>query len=151
MKRAVALPQYSDTKDFVPPPGVVQVQLDKATNLVADASCPVDYDGAFLDGTQPTDTCDHANGDQRNLFQRIFGLGEKPGTAPPAPRSPAAITPQQPLPSVNNTIPMQQQNSAQQQQQQPEKKKRGFFSRLFGKKDKDDSQQNTEQSPQNPQ
>jgi penicillin-binding protein 1B len=141
MKRAVALPQYSDTKPFVPPAGVVEVQLDKATNLVADASCPDDYTAAFLDGTQPTDTCDHSNGDQRNLFQKIFGLGEKPATPPPPANAPAAIVPRQP--SVNGAIPQPPPNPVA--QPEPEKKKkRGFFSRLFGKKSKDDSQQNSQ-------
>jgi penicillin-binding protein 1B len=141
MKRAVALPQYSDTKPFVPPAGVVEVQLDKATNLVADASCPDDYTAAFLDGTQPTDTCDHSNGDQRNLFQKIFGLGEKPATPPPPANAPAAIAPRQP--SVNGAIPQPPPNPVA--QPEPEKKKkRGFFSRLFGKKSKDDSQQNSQ-------
>ena len=40
MKRAVALPQYSDTKNFDPPTGVTEVQLDKATNLISDTACP---------------------------------------------------------------------------------------------------------------
>jgi penicillin-binding protein 1B len=80
MKNAVKLPQYSDVKDFVPPAGVVQVRLDDNTNLLADDSCPEDYTAAFLDGTQPTDTCDHSMGDQRNLFQKIFGLGQRPVT-----------------------------------------------------------------------
>ena len=40
MKNAVKLPQYSDTQYFDPPPGITEVTLDKATNLIADASCP---------------------------------------------------------------------------------------------------------------
>lgn len=77
MKKAVQLPQYSDTKDFTPPDGVQLVTLDKATNLLADAACPDDYTAAFLNGTAPTDTCDHPP-DHRNIFQKIFGLGAKP-------------------------------------------------------------------------
>ena len=76
MKKAVQLPQYSDTKSFTPPEGVSIVSIDKATNLLADAACPDDYDAAFLDGTAPTDTCDHPP-DHRNLLQKLFGLGEK--------------------------------------------------------------------------
>jgi len=81
MKQAVLLPQYSDTNEFTPPQGVVVETLDKATNLLADGSCPDDYTAAFLDGTAPTDTCDHkgmGGDDHRNIFQKIFGLG-KPG------------------------------------------------------------------------
>ncbi len=75
MKKAVALPQYSDTHDFTPPDGVQVVDLDKVTNLLSDAACPDSYQAAFLDGTAPTDTCDHP-ADHRNLFQKIFGLGK---------------------------------------------------------------------------
>jgi len=75
MKKAVALPQYSDTHDFTPPDGVQVVSLDKATNLLSDTSCPDSYDAAFLMGTAPTETCDHP-ADHRNLIQKIFGLGK---------------------------------------------------------------------------
>ncbi|HUB53475.1 MAG TPA: transglycosylase domain-containing protein [Terracidiphilus sp.] len=75
MKRAVLLPQYSDTKEFTPPQGVEIVELDKTSNLLADSACPDDYTAAFLDGTAPTDTCDHPP-DHRNIFQKILGLGK---------------------------------------------------------------------------
>jgi penicillin-binding protein 1B len=75
MKNAVKLPQYSDTHDFAPPEGVQIVSLDKVSNLLSDAACPQSYDAAFLDGTAPTNTCDHPP-DNRNLFQKIFGLGK---------------------------------------------------------------------------
>jgi penicillin-binding protein 1B len=77
MKKAVQLPQYSDTKDFSPPEGVQVVSLDKNTNLLADEACPDDYSAAFLNGTAPIDMCDHPL-DKRNIFQKIFGLGNKP-------------------------------------------------------------------------
>jgi penicillin-binding protein 1B len=79
MKQAVLLPAYSDTYEFTPPDGVVIETLDKATNLLADSACPDDYTAAFLDGTAPTDTCDHkglGGDDHRNIFQKIFGLGK---------------------------------------------------------------------------
>ena len=75
MKKAVLLPQYSDTHEFTPPPGVEIVKIDRATNLLSDASCPDGYDAAFLAGTAPTDTCDHPP-DHRNILQKIFGLGK---------------------------------------------------------------------------
>ncbi len=61
------------------------VRLDKVTNLLADDSCPVDYDAVFLDGTAPTDTCDQGAGDQRNLFQKIFGIGSQATVSPGLP------------------------------------------------------------------
>jgi penicillin-binding protein 1B len=78
MKRAVKLPQYSDTNNFSAPGGIEIVSLDRITNLLIDDSCPDSYDAAFLDGTAPTETCGHASGnvDHRNLLQKIFGLGK---------------------------------------------------------------------------
>ncbi|MGA2570965.1 MAG: PBP1A family penicillin-binding protein [Terracidiphilus sp.] len=75
MSKAVQLPQYSDTNEFTPPQGVEVIALDRNTNLLADSSCPDDYTAAFLDGTAPTDTCDHPT-DHRNIFQKLFGLGK---------------------------------------------------------------------------
>ncbi|MGA3070832.1 MAG: PBP1A family penicillin-binding protein [Terracidiphilus sp.] len=75
MKNAVLLPQYSDTHDFSMPNGVQVVDLDKVSNLLSDESCPDSYEAAFLDGTAPTDACDHS-ADHRNLLQKIFGTGK---------------------------------------------------------------------------
>ena len=74
MKNATALPQYSDTKDFTPPDGVQLQSIDKVTNLLSDNVCPDAYEAAFLNGTAPTDTCDHSN--HQNIFQRFFGFGK---------------------------------------------------------------------------
>ena len=75
MKRAIALPQYSDTNQFTPPDGVEVVAIDKVSNLLSDAACPDSFNAAFLDGTAPTETCDHP-ADHRNLLQKIFGMGK---------------------------------------------------------------------------
>jgi penicillin-binding protein 1B len=121
------------------PAGVSVVRLDKVTNLLADATCPSDYDAAFLDGTAPTETCSQSAGDQRNVFQKLFGLGKQPTvTAPGQP-----VNGLQPLPP--NAANPQTTAAAQPSQEQPQpdqqpKKKRGFFGRLFGGKG-DDKQQ----------
>jgi len=75
MKRAVQLPQYSDTHSFSPPDGIEVVSLDKATNLLSDDTCPDAFNAAFLAGTAPTETCAHP-ADHRNVLQKIFGLGK---------------------------------------------------------------------------
>jgi penicillin-binding protein 1B len=152
MKRAVQLPQYSDTKEFSAPSGVSIARLDRATNLLADATCPDDYNIAFLDGTVPVDTCDHANGDQRNVFQKIFGVGNKPPTVG---NGSVATTPVQPpaqpiTPSAMNAPATQATTEVADPQQK--KKKRGFFGRLFGKgddKDDDNNKSDSHSSPPN--
>ena len=76
MKRAVQLPQYSDTHSFSPPDGIEVVKIDKVSNLLSDDTCPDAYDAAFLAGTAPLETCDHPSADHRNIFQKIFGTGK---------------------------------------------------------------------------
>ena len=79
MKRAVELPQYSDTNSFPMPEGVQMVSIDKATNLPSDAGCSGDtYEAGFVDGTVPMETCGHASTDHRSLLQKIFGGGKNP-------------------------------------------------------------------------
>jgi penicillin-binding protein 1B len=133
MKRAVLLPQYSDTKEFVPPPGVSVVRIDKVTNLLADASCPVDYDVAFLDGTAPTDTCDRANV-ERTLMQRLFGIGKQTAVAPgiPGAAQPGLPVVQAAPQSTVNAPPATPPTPAATQDQQQQKKKKGFFGKIFG-------------------
>lgn len=144
MKRAVALPQYSDAHEFPVPSGVTLVRLDKATNLLADTSCPDDYTAAFLDGTAPLNTCDQAGNDQRNIFQKIFGIGHDQSNAPqqgqPAlpgmpPQSPALQTQQ-----GANASPATPNGTQPQVPQPAQEKKPGFFGKLFGHKPKQDQQ-----------
>ncbi len=82
MKKAVALPQYSNVKEFTQPAGVVDVQLDKTTNLLATPACPDTYSAAFVVGTEPSTTCEQGNG--KGFFSRIFGLGSDKALPPPA-------------------------------------------------------------------
>jgi penicillin-binding protein 1B len=83
MKKAAALPQYSDMTPFVQPTGVVDVQLDKATNLLATPACPETYTAAFIIGTEPTATCDQSAGGIKGFFSRMLGLGG-PKPLPPS-------------------------------------------------------------------
>jgi len=72
MKKAAALPEYADMKEFAQPTGVVDVQLDKVTNRLATPTCPDDYTSAFIAGTEPHETCDQQHG-VAGFFSRIFG------------------------------------------------------------------------------
>ena len=147
MKRAAALPQYSDMHEFAVPQGVTLAKLDKATNLLADDSCPDDYTAAFLDGTAPVTTCDQAGNDQRNIFQKIFGLGNNTAQAQQGqPQSmPASGQPRPALPQTQpGALPPAQQPDAAQAETAPQpaqEKKPGFFGRLFGRKPKGEQQQ----------
>jgi len=102
MKKAAALPRYSDMRSFSQPSGVVDVQLDKLTNLLATPSCPQTYTAAFIIGTEPTNTCDQGTG-VRGVLSKIFGLGN-----------------QQPDPPQNGLLG------------QPGQKKKGLFGKIAG-------------------
>ncbi len=121
MKRAVRLPQYANTTEFARPDGVVTVSLDKTTNLLATASCPEDYNSAFVEGTEPKETCDHA--DQRNFFQKLFGGA--PQVAPPANQPARVIAPNQARPSAAQSVPAQGQPA-------PRERKKGFWDKVVG-------------------
>ena len=103
MKKAAALPQYSNMREFSQPSGVVDVQLDKMTNRLATPSCTDDYVSAFVAGTEPSDTCE-AEAGMKGILSRFFG--SKP------------VMPQE---AVNGQTP----NAADQ-------KKKGFFGKLAG-------------------
>ena len=117
MKKAVALPQYSDVKPFAPPDGVVDVQLDKVTNRIATPSCPDDYTIAFVSGTEPRDTCDQTGG-VSGFFSRIFG-GKSEAPLPP--------------PTTNGAVQAANGNSQPAngvQGDEEAKKKKGFFGKI---------------------
>ncbi len=140
MKHAVQLPQYSDTRQFPAPAGVSTVRLDKVTNLLADASCPQDYDAVFLDGTAPTQTCDQSAGDQRNVFQKLFGIGKEATVSPGAPANGMPALPAQPTGSQATAAAMQP-GPAPPPPDEQKKKKKGFFAKLFGKGGDDNNKQ----------
>ncbi len=127
MKQAVRLPQYSNTAEFAAPSGVVTVSLDKTTNLLSTASCPEAYNSAFVEGSEPKDTCDHA--EQRNVFQKLFG---GPAPVPPPVNQPARVfPPNQPRQTNGQQPPAPGQPTA-------EEKKKGFWGKVVGIFHKDD-------------
>ncbi|AFL87080.1 membrane carboxypeptidase (penicillin-binding protein) [Terriglobus roseus DSM 18391] len=74
MNRAIKLPQYSDMKPFTPvPDGISLYKIDKATSQLADETCPGgSFTAAFLEGTQPHNTCSHM-GDGTGIMGSLFG------------------------------------------------------------------------------
>jgi penicillin-binding protein 1B len=93
-------------KGFAQPTGVVDVQLDKATNRLATPACPDDYTAAFVAGTEPRETCDQQRG-VAGFFSRFFGGGER------------ALPPPNPA-------------NAQDPQDTDPQKKKGFFGKIAG-------------------
>ena len=139
MKKAVALPQYSDVRPFTQPSGVVDVQLDKATNLLATPACPETYTAAFIAGTEPNQTCDQPTG-VKGFFSRIFGLGDKP--LPPASNGQTPYVPKPPWASSS-------QNTATNEDPNAGQKKKGLIGKIAGIF-KDDKSSNPPAKPPDP-
>lgn len=117
MNRAIKLPQYSDMHAFSPPEGVGLYRIDKSSGQLADDSCPDDYTVAFLNGTQPQNTCSRMGENEGSILSHLFGIG---GDKKPEPIGVQPIQPQQ----------LNQQPSNPQQPAEPPKK--NFFQKLFG-------------------
>src|SRR5207248_911793 len=130
MIKALALRQYKNPKWFGAPDGVVSLKLDKVTNRIATASCPDDYYASFIVGTEPKLTCEQS-ADQRNLIQKMFGIGPKPSDTTVV-SNPGGAAPSNPT-------------GAPAPQTEEQKKKPGFWKRIFGS---GDEQKNTGQQPQ---
>src|SRR5258708_7476944 len=79
MKKAATLSRYKDVKPFTPPPGVVTVRLDKKTNLISTPACPDSYEAAFIEGTEPKETCEHAPVEQPNVPLARIGTATETG------------------------------------------------------------------------
>ncbi|HXY03604.1 MAG TPA: PBP1A family penicillin-binding protein [Terriglobales bacterium] len=116
MKSAAELPQYSNMQPFGQPSGVVDVQLDKATNLLATPACPETYSAAFIVGTEPTTTCDQSTG-IKGFFSRILGIGNDKPLPPPG---------------ANVAAQPGTQATAGQDGSDDGKKKKGFFGKIAG-------------------
>jgi penicillin-binding protein 1B len=107
----------------------VTVSLDKGTNQLATPSCPEDYNSVFIEGSEPKETCDR--GDQRNVFQKIFGG--------PAPENPAVNQPAKVIPPNQAARRVSAPDEVERPPAPPpgqapagEKKKKGFWGKLFG-------------------
>jgi len=163
MKRAIRLPEYSDTKPFTPPEGVTVVKLDKNTNLLADASCPDDYTVAFLDGTAPQNFCSQMGESPQNFLQRLFNIGgsksipqpnaqPENGTAYPG-YQPGAVNHPQTLrrPNATPALNTPPDGNAPDTTQPQKPKKRNFFQKLLGIGDDDNNKQQQSQPSTPPQ
>ena len=124
MNRAIRIPQYSDMKPFTPSDGVEVLRIDRATDLIADDSCPTDtISVAFLVGTAPQSTCSHMGENSQSLGSKIFaffgGKSDKP----------AATAPTSTPTSAPNSTPTTAPTDSQQTEPA---KHRNLLQKLFG-------------------
>jgi len=91
MKRAVAIPDYSNPPPFAPPEGVVTATLDAQSNQLATSASIQTRDEVFIAGTEPTSS-GASQGGAFGILSRIFQTGK------PASPAATALPPTLPLP-----------------------------------------------------
>ena len=136
MKRAIQFREYRNAQPFDAPDGVITVDIDPQSGLLATPGCPAMRQEVYIAGTQPVASCPlHGNG--RQFVTSVSGWQTNPPQATaPAPdgtvRLPAAGDP--PATVARRTPPRQdsQQSNQQPQQQNQKEEKKGFFRKLWG-------------------
>ena len=104
MKRAHARRAYRAVRSFQPPAGIVTVELDRATGLLASPGCGESRPEAFIAGTEPMEVCGSSRpGSAGTTLIASWEAPATPETAPAAaslrpskrPAGPAAASPAQ--------------------------------------------------------
>ena len=124
MKRAIAVPQYSDVTDFTPPPGIIHVEIDPDTGQLASPGCPKREMEYFIDGTQPQTYCGVPN--LPALQRPVPGDSPRRNIAPPMAPPPGSPT------TAVVPLPQAPPGAAPAAEEQQKPKKKGFFGRIFG-------------------
>jgi penicillin-binding protein 1B len=127
MKRAVALPQYKNTTDFDPPPGVIAEMIDPKSGQLANSSCPQSVQEYFIAGSEPTEMCGELASTPSNWLSHLFGKGSNP----PPPPSAASNQPGQPnKPGAKPAAPGDAQTPPPADAEA--EKKKGLLDKIFG-------------------
>jgi penicillin-binding protein 1B len=81
MKAAAQIRDYRDTKNFAAPDGIVSIDIDPQSGMLATPNCPTHRSEVYISGTQPVNACPlHGGG---RLVTNVSGWEVAP-TPPPA-------------------------------------------------------------------
>ncbi len=129
MKRAVALPQYKNTAEFDPPPGVIAEMIDPKSGELANSSCPQSVQEYFIAGSEPTEMCGQQGASPSNWLSHLFGKGSNP----PPPPSAAANQPGSAQPNKPGAKPVSPGDAQAPPPATPDaEKKKGLLDKIFG-------------------
>jgi penicillin-binding protein 1B len=136
MKRAMQFREYRNVQSFEAPDGIVTVQIDPESGMLATPSCPSARSEVYIAGTQPVEAC-RLHGGNRSIVTSVSGW-ETNSAAPKLP-SDDGLRPTEPSGSAPQPIarrdPSRRDNSETAQRQpppQPKEEKKGLFRRLWG-------------------
>ena len=93
MKKALDYREYRDTKDFRVPDGIVSVDIDPMSGMLATPLCPKTRPEVYIAGTEPVGVCPLHGG--RQGVTNVAGWDTTPPAAAPA----VTISPAQPQPA----------------------------------------------------
>jgi penicillin-binding protein 1B len=144
MKRALGYREYRDAKSFRAPAGIVSVEIDPGTGMVATPSCPLKRAEVFIAGTEPLEACTRHGGGRIDVTN-VSGWDT---SAPPAIKPPTAnaapgatgsqgdgqVSPAEMARRAARQAPPSPSDSeaAQTPKPEPKKEKKGILHRIFG-------------------
>jgi|HigsolmetaAR201D_1030396.scaffolds.fasta_scaffold02494_10 penicillin-binding protein, 1A family len=129
MKRAHKYRQYRAVSQFSPPEGVVTVDIDPATGLLASVGCPSVRSEVFIAGTQPIEVCHFHGGVRTATHVASWDTSSNDGVAAPAAAQPNSIVLES-KPVAKSVPPAPQKAELPVGVKERPKEKKGFFGRL---------------------
>jgi len=140
MKAAAQIREYRDTKDFPAPDGIVSIDIDPQSGMLATPNCPTRRSEVYISGTQPVNACPlHGGG---RLVTNVSGWEVAPvpapadsslkvtGTGGDGQVAPSAVERRAARQSAAQPPASQAANKAPEEPKKPEKK--SLFRRLMG-------------------
>ena len=88
MKAAMQYPQYRDVKEFQAPDGIVSIDIDPQSGMVATPACPTRRSEVYIAGTQPVGLCPLHGGGRNVTNVTGWDIAPPPPAAPPGDTAP---------------------------------------------------------------
>jgi len=130
MKRAIEYRAYRNTRPFPAPDGIVSVQIDPESGMLATPSCPETITEVYISGTQPVTSCPLHGGGQSVTHVAGWEMPGSPAAVEPPPHvnaAPPVLAARQPPVGVATPPPA----DTPQKPEKP-KEKKNLFRRLLG-------------------
>jgi penicillin-binding protein 1B len=132
MKRALQYRAYRDARPFEAPDGIVSVQIDPESGLLATPYCPHTISEVYISGTQPVTSCPIHGGGQSVTHVAGWELPSNPSPVEAAPHvnaPPPVLAARRPPPGTGGAPPPPVDTAPKAEKP---KEKKGLFRRLLG-------------------
>jgi len=131
MKRALQYRAYRTAEPFQAPDGIVSVEIDPESGMLATPSCPSTINEVYISGTQPVTSCPLHGGGQSVTRVAGWEIRSTPPALDPLPHveQPPPLVARHAPPSALSSAPPPFQPA---QKPQKPKEKKGLFRRLLG-------------------